>query len=498
MTSDQNAPWLFTGHLAESWETPDDTTVVFNIRQGVHYHDKAPVNGRELTAQDVEYNFHRLLGLGSGFTEPSPQTWGILTLPIESVTATDKWTVEIKLSRPDLRALSFLLGDAHGIVYPPEIIEEHGNAEDWRTIVGTGPWMLTDWVEAASLTWVKNPNYWKDDEKFPGNRLPYADELKAVFMTEDATKLSAMRTGKIDWIGTVGSSMIFSVDLAVSLKETNPEVNLWPYSFRSGYSVFLQVQQPPFDDLRVRQAMHMALDFETINETYFKGYADWVPQGAIGKGNVEYHTPFEEWPEELQKTYSYDPEGAEALLDVAGYPRGADGMRFTTTLTQAERFDLGYKELAAAYLAAIGVDVVIDSVSDGEWVDVLVARTADGMIDYWALGLGEDGDATAATGYFRSDNQYNAGGVSDPVFEAIHDKALAATTHEERIKWAKEANMYATAQHWIIWGPRAPQFHITQPWLIGYNGEFGLGRAGHNNIPARVWIDHELKGAIGF
>ena len=137
-----------------------------------------------------------------------------------------------------------------------------------------------------------------------------------------------------------------------------------------------------------------------------------------GKGNVEYHTPFEEWPEELRKAYSYDPEGAEALLDAAGYPRGADGIRFTTTLTQAERFDLGYKELAAGYLAEIGVDVVIDSVSDGEWVDVLVARTADGMIDYWAL-VGEDGDATAATGYFRSDAQYNAGGVSDPAFEAM-------------------------------------------------------------------------------
>ena len=199
------------------------------------------------------------------------------------------------------------------------------------------------------MTWEKNPNYWKDDEKFPGNRLPYADGLKGVFMPEDATKLAAMRTGKIDWIGIVGNSQIFSVDLAVSLKETNPEINLWPYSFRSGYSVFLQVQQPPFDDLRVRQAMHMALDFETINATYFKGYADWVPQGAIGKGNVEFHTPFEEWPEELQKTYSYDPAGAEALLDAAGYPRGADGIRFTTTLTQAERFDLGYKELTAGY-----------------------------------------------------------------------------------------------------------------------------------------------------
>ena len=80
------------GQLAESWETPDNTTIVFHIRQGVHWHDKAPMNGRELTAEDVEYNYHRLLGLGSGFTEPIPGG-SLKVIPFESVTATDASTV---------------------------------------------------------------------------------------------------------------------------------------------------------------------------------------------------------------------------------------------------------------------------------------------------------------------------------------------------------------------------------------------------------------------
>ena len=65
------------GHLAESWEIPDDTTYILNIRKGVQWHDKAPMNGRELTAKDVEYNWHRYLGLGSGYTEGSPWTASI-------------------------------------------------------------------------------------------------------------------------------------------------------------------------------------------------------------------------------------------------------------------------------------------------------------------------------------------------------------------------------------------------------------------------------------
>ena len=85
-----------TGRLAERWFTPDPTTIIVHIRKGVHWHKKAPMNGRELTAQDIEYNFHRVWGLGSGFTAPHEIYTGALTrIPVESVTATDKYTVVI-------------------------------------------------------------------------------------------------------------------------------------------------------------------------------------------------------------------------------------------------------------------------------------------------------------------------------------------------------------------------------------------------------------------
>ena len=96
-----NVPFsVMQGQLAESWETPDATTIIVKVRPGVYWHDKPPMNGRELTASDIEFNYHRLLGLGSGFSEPTPFSW---TLPaVTSVTATDKSTVVFKLTRPDL------------------------------------------------------------------------------------------------------------------------------------------------------------------------------------------------------------------------------------------------------------------------------------------------------------------------------------------------------------------------------------------------------------
>ena len=184
------------GGLAESWEQPDPLTIIFKVRQGVHWHNKPPMNGRELTAQDIEYNYHRLLGLGSGFTEVSEVIPGGLTdVVFESITATDNWTVVFTLKEPHLDALRIILDDHYVHIYPPEVIKEHGDATDWRNLVGTGPFMLTERVEGSSITWTKNPDYWGYDEKYPQNRLPYVDEIRCPIMPEEATYLAALRSG---------------------------------------------------------------------------------------------------------------------------------------------------------------------------------------------------------------------------------------------------------------------------------------------------------------
>ena len=141
---------VMKGQLAESWSQPDPLTIIWKIRQGVNWHNKAPMNGRELTAKDVEYNFHRYFALGSGFTEPAKQA-PAADLPFESVTATDDWTVVMKLSRPRLDTLDVLTTGAgfNWYILGPEVIEQYGNHEDWRNVVGTGPWELTDKVEGA-------------------------------------------------------------------------------------------------------------------------------------------------------------------------------------------------------------------------------------------------------------------------------------------------------------------------------------------------------------
>ena len=125
---------------------------------------------------------------------------------LESVTATDSSTVVIKLPAPNSGALVAIIQGGMNIVYAPEVIRAKGNASDWRDLVGTGPYTLTDWTKGSSVTYDKNPDYWRFDEKFPENRLPYFDQIRALVMPEVATYVSALRSGQLDYIGAAGGT----------------------------------------------------------------------------------------------------------------------------------------------------------------------------------------------------------------------------------------------------------------------------------------------------
>ena len=491
--------FAYTGNLAESWETPDPLTYVFHIRQGVRYalnpdsEASRLVNGRELTADDVVFTYQRNLALGD-FTERTERLGIAHKLPWASVDATDKYTVVMKMTEPVVGGLHTILESVQDWILPAEVIERYGDYKDWRNVVGTGPWMLTDYVEGASKSYIKNPDYYGFDEKYPENRLPYADEMRAPLMPEEATRISALRTGKLDIVGNVGTVSIASVDVVRSLQKTNPEIEVSSYFLRALQSFAMNIRNDPFDDIRVRHALQMALDLETINETYFDGFASWVPMGLIRV--PEYHSPFEEWPEELMQYYRYDPEGAERLLDEAGHPRGADGVRFETTLQHRDVIDLGYTEIAVGYWADIGVDVTIDIIDTA----AVVANRTDASYEMITGDLAFSLAPAYLVSYYRPNQHVYAltGGVQTPELTAASDAFNAATTVEEQKKAAIEFDMAIVRQHNQVWGPLAPQLQANQPWLVGFNGEVGLGSIAGHPLMARLWIDQDLKREMGF
>lgn len=483
----------YAGALAQSWELPNDRTFIFTVRDNARWHDKAPMNGRALTAEDVVFNFHRLSGTGP-FEEPPPNSSLFPQLDFKTIEARGN-EVYVELNTPRLDALQVFLDDNFGFILPPEVIREKGDVSDWRTLVGTGPFMLADWVEGEALTFHKNPDYWGRDAKYPENQLPYIDELRVLIMPETATYIAALRSGRVDYIGHNMSTHLSTIDEADSLLRTNPELRANSYYFRSNQVFAMYVQDKPFDDIRVRRAMQMALDNETIAATVFKGQALSTPQGVIGRALKDYVVPYEEWPADLQQAYGYDPEGAEALLDEAGYPRGADGVRLKVPVQLSNTYANDYLPIAKEYWRAIGVEVVDELMDGAEFVSRLDAGQLFGLSP--AIS-GTPYHPLSSLQWQEPGAKWNRGQFNDPVYNELLAKARAATTLDELKAAAKEADYHVIQQHWYTWGPIAPNFNFSQPWVQGFNGDFYMGVWQKNQVFARLWIDQALKAAMGF
>ena len=486
---------VLTGQLAESWENPDPLTYVFKIRDDVFWHDKAPVNGRQLTAYDVAYSYNRLLGFDGG--EPG-QDLGIGQLPKmewDSITAPDDSTVVFKLKAPFLEALKTLAVSHHAYIVAREVVEQFGDIQDWRNVTGTGPYQLTDVVEGSSWTYTKIDDYWGFDEKFPDNRLPYADQIELLIVFDPATRLSLMRSGQAEYMGWGMGSHLSSVDQALSLQETNPELQFSTFSFRAETAFSFDNQIEPWNDIRVRRALNMAIDFDAISESYHQGWSDTTPVGGFGRAVLGYAVPFEEWPEEIAQWYRFDPEAAEKLLDEAGLPRGADGVRFKTVYEHYEFFDLGYYQIAMDYLRQIGIDVEIQGVTRAEFIEKALNHTFLGLRnEIWAA---EYPTPTGAIAAYWTKNGWRPSNVNDPEFDEYYENALAATTIEEQKEWVRKADLRLIEQLWTIRGPIAPLFGVTQPWIKGYNGEGDLGSMNRTDIFQYLWIDQDLKREMG-
>ena len=473
-------------HIAESFEiSPDGLTFTFHIRKGVHWQDKPPMNGRELVAEDIVFSWHRFFGLGD-FAEAGPTPYsGFAKTPIESIEAPDQYTVVFKLTKLDFNAFQNIYAESGegSWIYPPEVIEQYGHMQDWKTAVGTGPWMLTDWVKGSSLTYTKNPNYWGYDEKFPENRLPYLDEVKMLVIPEHSTRLSALRTGQI------GRLTHLTLDEAQAIQKTNPELS-WTTVPQHSWGFAMDVRNPPFDDIRVRTAMQLALDLETMNDTLMGGLGAVAPMGIAGPATLGFYTPFEEWPQEIKDNYAYDPERAKQLLAEAGYPDGFN----TKLLTSPHPFyaNLDHSQLAKEYWAQIGVDVEISVVEGAVLSAQQFAHTYEGMT------RGSRGTDYNPLFYIRymahSDGQGNVQGAQDPVYDAMVEAAENASTYEEMQRLVREADDYYIAQQWTIWGsPIPPGFVFWQPWMVGYNAEFWLSTGLTHGYLSRVWLDSDLR-----
>jgi len=491
-------PKYLKGHLAESWEFQDRSTIIFHLRKDIHWQDLPPANGREFVADDVVFHFNRLYGLGGGFTKPSP--FHVTTLAFQeliSVTATDKYTVVFKWKTPNPEFIIDTLLDIRLslCLENPDAVNQWGDVSDWHHAIGTGPFILKDFVSGSSATLVKNPNYWGHDERYPQNQLPYIDTVKYLLIHDEAKALEAMRAGKVDIIDVV------SPIKAEAMRKTNPEILQILTPLPPTCSVDPRFDKAPFNDIRVRRAMQMSIDLPTIAKDYYHGLVEPYPDTLASRYMKRwgFGFPYDEWPQDLKDEYAYNPAAAKKLLSDAGYPNG-----FKTNIVADTAGDIDLLKIVQSYFARVGINMEIRPMESDAWASFVAIGHKHDQLAHRANGpLGHCSAPLRDLTRFQTGASQNYQMVSDPKFDVLCSSVMAATRLEQVLQIYRNANEYIARQHFSISLLQPMAFSLCQPWVKGFNAQFGStwGAASGPGMLSfylgRFWIDQKLKKSMG-
>jgi peptide/nickel transport system substrate-binding protein len=155
----QPGSFIVEPHLAERWEQPDDTTYVFYLRKGVKWHNKPPVNGRELVAEDVKFTFDRFL------TEPGNADRYMLE-SVDRVEVVDRYTVKFLLKEPFVWLLDVLANPRSVWIIAPEVVQKFGDLKKAEAAIGTGPFLLERYEPHVKTVFKRNPDYFLKDQPY--------------------------------------------------------------------------------------------------------------------------------------------------------------------------------------------------------------------------------------------------------------------------------------------------------------------------------------------
>jgi peptide/nickel transport system substrate-binding protein len=447
------------GDLAESWTANSDHRVwTFKLRPGVKWQNLPPVNGRELTAADVKYCYEAYAKEGvQAFTFQE----------IEGMEAPDKQTLRIHLKTPNT-LFAQNLAEPIAVIFAREVLEEDGDLK--KRLVGTGPYTLKEHTRKVRVVLQRNPDYWDKGR-------PYVDEYVILSTPDAATRLAAFRTGQADFLWVASLSEVETV------RKTNPNAVVQSYhNTLAPFGLALAQDKPPFNDVRVRRAISMAIDRQKMVDTVFEGH------GILGWGvPYIYYQDAPPTAKDLGPYWQYRPAEAKKLLAEAGHGKG-----FETTLFYYEYFPQMTSEVQLVQQDLkknLNIDVKITKLDYttyyGRYVDSKWEGMSWGFQSGHAIGLDE-----RTYMYMHSKSTKNFFRVNDPVIDDLTTRLRRTPDRAEQRVIAKKIVDREYDQVLRMWMPYDNGFLVFQPHMR--NAAAGaLRRTDGYGSPAiaRVWLD---------
>jgi peptide/nickel transport system substrate-binding protein len=339
--------------LAESWETSaDGGRIVFTLRQGVKFQDGTPFD-----AAAVKWNIDQRLD--EKVNSPQRQ---VLAPIVASVDVVDPYHVAFNLVTPS-PVLFSLLGERVGFMVSPTAWRQRGPAFGGQPI-GTGAFVLKEWTRGSRVVLERNPNYWRAE-------LPYLDRIVVQDLAGSIIGVQRLLTGEIDYVDQLTPSDILPI-------EKRDGIVLKPIKVGRWYFLQWHVNEPPFDNPKLRRAFAHAIDRGRLNEITMRG------QGTVSNG------PTPEglwWYDPALKSRAYDPARAKVLLTEAGYANGFEYVLSTPQVTVFQQIN----QLLQEQLGAVGIKVRLQPVAASEWYARVVSGTTNLTPTRWTQRADPDG-----------------------------------------------------------------------------------------------------------
>lgn len=442
--------------LAESWEISEDgLTYTFHLRQGVVWQDVAPVSGRAFTSADVlaTYEAMRAGGVQKG-----------LFAAVDTITAPDDHTIVMTLKRKNVVLLQNLAHQNMWIL-PAEAFS--GGYDRNLTVIGTGPWIIERNEPGVVTHYVRNPTYFGKSDT--GDALPYLDEVDILPIKDLNARITAFRGGQIDiWFGPLNLTQMEAIKAAVpGLQDVRTISN-------TQGEIFLNPAFAPFADLRVRQAMNLAIDRLAMGEVIRGGGA---VGGVVGPALARQTLPDDE---RIALYGTPDPEKARALLAEAGF---ADGFTFEfTVLNYGEEF-VREAEWIQQDLAAIGITAEIKMVDTVAGQALGKEGNFQGM--YLMMSPFAEANEYFTTHYLKGGIR-NYTGIDDPALTALIEEQQGIVDPAARQAKIWEIQRYIAATHQNplpVWA--AVLLHPAQARVHGWHP---MLTQGFPSLP-EVWVD---------
>ena len=455
------------GDLAESWTQPNELTYVFKLRKGVRFHAKPPVNGRELTADDVLYSIERFRTLKGNAN-------AYMLSSVDKVEAPDKYTVKITLKEPYVWLLD-MLANSHAVpIIAKECVEKFGDLKRPEATVGSGPWMLDSYRPNVGMTFVRNPAYFVAG-------LPYIERVE-VFVDEDnASRMAAFLAGKYDlgweYMGIINRSDW--VQIKDVLKTKRPRLQTTEFITPVVQHISMRTDKAPYSDVRVRRAMSMAIDRKQIIDSIYEGVAVLNP--AVPASLRDWSIPIDQLGEGAAY-YKYDPAAARKLLAEAGYPNGFPATVEFTTYGSTVVVDSC--QLVLKFLKDVGIDAKLVTKEYGAYI----ATTFYGKFDTLAYG--------PQTGFQEPDNhlfgQYypgelkNQSHINDPMVADMLIRQRRTPDLAKRREVIHDIQRYLAKQQYYVQMPSSVLVAVWEGALKNYAPNAGYDYGGRLMA---AWLD---------